>query len=281
MKKILILGSSGQVGSHLKNFLIKKNYTVLEFDIVNSYKQDLRIQENIYLEKLIKKANFIFFLAFDVGGSRYLAKYQNTFNFIDNNIKIMNTVFSKIRNHKKKFIFASSQMSNMNYSNYGILKNIGEKYSDTIGGIVVKFWNVYGIEKDMNKSHVITDFILKAIKNKKINMLTSGQESRDFLYAEDCCRGLEIIMKNYNKIYSYKKPVDLTTGKYTKIINVANIIKKIMNKKNIKIKIIASKKKDDVQKNKKNYPNKFFFKFWKPKISLDKGIAEIFTYYNK
>lgn len=166
MKKILILGSEGQIGLHLKNFLKKKNYKVFSFDLKNSKKEDLRIHLNSKLVKLVNKSDFIFFLAFDVGGSRYLKKYQNTFNFISNNIKIMSNTFEILKKSRKKFLFASSQMSNMIYSNYGILKNIGEKYTQTIGGIVVKFWNVYGVEKDLSKSHVITDFILKGIKKK-------------------------------------------------------------------------------------------------------------------
>ena len=199
-KKILILGSSGQIGSHLVDFLKKKNYIVFEFDILNSKKQDLRINKNKNLILKIKNCDFIFFLAFDVGGSRYLKKYQNTYKFLSNNIKIMENTFEIIKNYKKPFVFASSQMSNMSYSPYGILKNLGERYTYLLGGIVVKFWNVYGIERDLSKSHVITDFILKALKTRKISMLTNGEEKRDFLYAEDCCEGLLKIFLKYKKI---------------------------------------------------------------------------------
>jgi len=279
MTKVLILGSEGQIGSHLKMYLKKKNYSVYEFDITNSQKQDLRIFNNLNCKKLIKKVDFIFFLAFDVGGSRYLKKYQNTYDFVSNNIKLMSNTFELIKKYKKKFIFASSQMSNMTYSNYGILKNIGERYSELLNGIVVKFWNVYGIEKDLTKSHVITDFIIKGIKNKKIDMLTNGKEVRDFLYAEDCCNGLEIIMKKFNRIKKNKKSIDLTTGRYTSILNIAKIIKKILNEKKIRVIIKPSSNVDTVQKNKKNLPNRFFFKFWKPKYTLENGIREIINYY--
>lgn len=279
MKKILILGSEGQIGSHLKIFLKKKNYTVFSFDLKNSKKEDLRINCNSKLIKLVNKSDFIYFLAFDVGGSRYLKKYQNTFNFISNNIKLMSNTFEILKKSRKKFLFASSQMSNMSYSNYGILKNIGEKYTQTLGGIVVKFWNVYGIEKDLSKSHVITDFVLKGIKNKKIKMLTNGEEVRDFLYAEDCCAGLETIMNNYNILIKKNKSLDLTTGKYTSIMYVANLIKKILKEQNINIKIRPSKNKDIVQQNKKNKPDKYFLKYWKPKYSLESGIRSIIKFY--
>ena len=278
-KKILILGSEGQVGLHLKSYLKKKNYYVMDFDIVNKKNQDLRKFNNRLLISKIKKSDFIYFLAFDVGGSRYLKKYQNTFEFLSNNIRLMENTFTLIKKYKKPFLFASSQMSNMTYSNYGILKNIGEKYSQILDGLVVKFWNVYGIENDLSKSHVITDFILKGLKKKKINMLTNGKEERDFLYAEDCCNGLEIIMLKYKQIKKIKQSIDLTSTKYVKIIKIANIIKKLLLKKNIKIKIIPSKLKDSVQLNKKNKADKYLFKFWKPKYSLEKGISKILDNY--
>ena len=278
-KKILILGSEGQIGNHLKQYLIKKNYKVFEFDLVRSKKEDLRLNKNKNLISKIKKSDFIFFLAFDVGGSRYLKKYQNTYEFISNNIRILENTFQILKKYEKPFLFASSQMSNMSYSPYGLLKNIGEKYSDILGGLVVKFWNVYGLEKDLQKSHVITDFVLMGLKNKRIKMLTNGSEKRDFLYAEDCCIGLEKIFLNFKKIKKIKKSIDLTTGKYTSIISIAKIIQNLLKKREIKVKIQPSKNKDVVQLDKRNKPDMFFKKYWQPKFSLKDGIEEIISYY--
>jgi nucleoside-diphosphate-sugar epimerase len=280
MKKILILGSRGQIGSHLLNFLKKKNYKVYAFDIVNNKSEDLRINNNHKFFSYIKKADFVFFLAFDVGGSVYLKKYQNSYNFLMNNISIMKNTFELLHKKKKKFIFATSQMSNMIYSSYGVLKRIGEDITKSLGGISVRFWNVYGIEEDMEKSHVITDFITKALNKKEILMLTNGSEERDFLYADDCCYGLEIVMKKYN-IFKNKNIVDLSYGKYTKIIKVAEIIKNLFKKKGLDIKVARGKKIDQLQKNKKNIPNTYLKKYWKPKFSLERGIEEVFNFYFK
>ena len=278
-KKVLILGSEGQIGFHLQNYLKNKQYSIFEFDLINSKSQDLRKTNNKKLNNLIKKSAFIYFLAFDVGGSRYLKKYQNTFDFVSNNILLMQNTFALIKKYKKKFIFASSQMSNMNHSNYGVLKSIGEKYTKILGGITVKFWNVYGIEKDLSKSHVITDFIIKALTKKKISMLTNGKEEREFLYAEDCCIGLEIMMKKFDKIIKQKDYIDLTTFKSTKIIDIAKIIQDLLSKMNIKITIVPSKNKDTIQMNKKNKADKYFLKFWKPQYSTRSGINEALKFY--
>ena len=276
-KNILVLGSSGQIGSHLCWYLKKEKHKVLKFDILDGKKYDLRAHNNPNLINYIKKSDYVFFLAFDVGGSKYLKKYQNSSKFIYNNLNIMMNTFELLAKYKKPFLFASSQMSNMSYSNYGILKLIGEKISSGLNGNSVKFWNVYGIEKDLQKSHVITDFVLMALKNKKIKMLTKGAESREFLHADDCSRGLEVIMKNHKKFKRQKKELHLTTGKKIKVLDIAKLVKKISNKEDLKI--ITGKKIDDLQFNKSNNSNNYLKKFWKPIISIEEGIKKIYYYY--
>ena len=110
-------------------------------------------------------------------------------------------------------------------------------------------------------------------------MLTDGNESRDFLYADDCCEGLEIAMKNHTKFIKQGISIDIASGKETKIINIAKIIQRIFGYKNINIKIQAKKSGDMVQANKRNKINKYFFKFWKPKTNLQDGINNIIHYY--
>ena len=147
--------------------------------------------------------------------------------------------------------------------------------------LYVKFWNVYGIEKDLEKSHVITDFVLMGLKDKKIKMLTSGKESREFLYADDCSDALLHIMKNFNFYLKQKNEIHLTTGKKTKIIEIAKKIQNILKKREIKINIYPSKKKDELQKNTLNKSNGHFLKKWKPKYTVEEGINKIIDYYLK
>ena len=135
--KITILGSSGQIGSYLTEYLRKKDYEVFEFDIVNGKHQDMTHIPNSYLRNAIMNCDFVFFLSFDVGGSHYLKKYQHTFNFIDNNARMMVNVFGLIEQYEKPFVFASSQMSSMSYSPYGVLKRVGELYTKSLQGLIV------------------------------------------------------------------------------------------------------------------------------------------------
>lgn len=269
--KYLVLGSSGQVGEGLCEHINSINHEVLEFDILRGANEDLRTFNNIELDKAVKEADFIFFLAFDVGGARYLKMYQDTHDFMMNNLKIMTNVFDTLKKHNKPFIFASSQMSSMSFSSYGILKNLGEKITNTMNGRVVKFWNVYGFEQDLEKSHVITDLILKADKNKKIELMTSGQEERQFLHVEDCSKCLIKISNSFDEI-SKEQPIHISYFEWEKVINIAKIIAGEFN--NVPIHP-AKSQEADVQHSVKNEPSPYILRFWKPEIDLENGIKTI------
>ena len=120
--KVTILGSEGQIGAYLSEYLTKKGHEVTGVDVVYGPENDLRVTPNTYIESKIENADFVFFLAFDVGGSRYLKKYQHTFDFVNNNTRVMANTFRLLKRYNKRFVFASSQMSNMSYSPYGVMK---------------------------------------------------------------------------------------------------------------------------------------------------------------
>ena len=273
--RITVLGSSGQIGAYLSEYLSRKGHIVREFDIVNGIHQDMTHIPNTYLRNAIMESDFAFFLAFDVGGSRYLKKYQHTFDFVNNNTRLMANAFGLLEQYDKPFVFASSQMSNMSYSPYGTLKRVGELYTESLGGLVVKFWNVYGIEKDHKKAHVITDFIRKGFEDGDFEMLTDGEEVRQFLYAEDCCEGLEAVMKNYDEFYA-NDPLHITNFDYTTIREVAIIIENEFRLIGKPVNIIPGKASDTVQLDKRNEADPFIRKYWSPKTDLVTGISKVF-----
>ena len=275
-KKILVLGSSGQVGAYLTDYLRNKGYDVREFDVVNGEWQDMTTIPNPELHRHIMSADFIFFLAFDVGGSRYLKKYQHTFEFINNNTRLMANAFTMIEKYNKPFVFASSQMSNMSYSPYGVLKRVGELYTKALNGLTVKFWNVYGIEHDEEKSHVITDFIRKGFESDVVEMLTDGTEERQFLYAEDCCEALETVMDKYNE-FGREDPLHITSFKYSTVSEVASIITQLFIDSGKVVTFVAADSKDDVQKDKRNEADLYICQWWRPKTDLKDGIMKVFN----
>ena len=275
--KVTILGSGGQIGAYLSDYLTKKGHDVVGIDVVDGPHNDLRVTPNTYVESAIESADFVFFLAFDVGGSRYLKKYQHTFEFVNNNTRIMANTFRLLKKYNKQFVFASSQMSNMSYSPYGVMKRVGELHTTALKGLTVKFWNVYGIEKDMEKAHVITDFIRRGFEETEFEMLTDGTEQRQFLYAEDCCEALETVMNCYSD-FKPTDPLHITSFNATSIQQIAAIIQgqfNLIGKYDVKIK--PGLAKDSVQMDKRNEADTYITGWWTPKTTIDQGIAKVFA----
>ena len=274
---ITILGSAGQIGAYLSDYLKDKGHNVTDVDIVNGVQYDLRVTPSTIIEKAIEGADFVFFLAFDVGGSRYLKKYQHTFEFVNNNTRMMANTFRLLGKYKKRFVFASSQMSNMSYSPYGVMKRVGELHTTALKGLTVKFWNVYGIEKDMEKAHVITDFIRKGFEDGQFEMMTDGTEERQFLYAEDCCEALETVMENYTD-FKPEDPLHITSFRSETIKQVASIIKGCFAiDGNHDIEIKPGLAKDSVQLDKRNEADNYILNWWVPKTTIDVGIRKVYN----
>jgi len=274
MKNILVLGSAGQVGGHLVEY-IEENHpdrTIDTMDIVDSEWEDLRTYSGMLTGK-VAAADVVVFLAFDVGGSTYLQNYQHSIRFLDNNVRIMENVFRAIQAEGKPVIFASSQMAEMNWSPYGVLKRLGEFYTEAVDGINVRFWNVYGVERDPSKWHVITDFIHMAHESGEIHMRTTGAEERQFLYAEDCSKALVTIVDRFDSL-DRSQNYHITSGEWTSITEIANLVALLVGD----IRVIPGQKKDTVQ-GIMNEPDPYINNFWLPETSLEDGIQKVIDWY--
>jgi len=260
--KILVLGSEGQIGRPLCAHLTSRGHQILGWDKTNSIKEDLSDSRNIKsLIETMESVDRVVFLAFEVGGSKYLARADKDFAYIDENVKLMSNTFKALTITRKPFLFASSQMANMHHTNYGFLKDLGERYTKSLGGWICRFWNVFGVEEcEDEKTHVITDFIIKA-KEGKIEMRTTGEEARQFLHTDDCNRALESwVNDEWDDIGQY---YDITSFEWVNIIDVANTIKDLMGP----VQIILGESTDEVQRGIRNIPSEYIKRFWVPQLS--------------
>tara|TARA_R110000744_G_scaffold170320_4_gene288510 strand:- start:1755 stop:2579 length:825 start_codon:yes stop_codon:yes gene_type:complete len=270
--KYLVLGSEGQIGKPLCGYLEKKGHTVFTYDIAADPEQDLRREATNELRSLVDACDFVFFLAFDVGGSLYLKRYEKSLPFLQNNTDIMRNTFSILDHYKKPFIFASSQMSNMLYSPYGVLKQLGEHYTRALGGLTIKFWNVYGPEEDPEKTHVITDFV-KMAQSGKIECRTSGEEVRQFLYVEDACEALHNLSDHYYSI-DPDEALHITSFDWSSVKRVGEILADEFS-----CELSFATATDEVQKDARNEADGDILKYWKPTTSLKSGLKKIIEYY--
>ncbi len=267
--KILVLGSEGQIGKPTCKYLQAQGHEVVKWDIKLGVSHDLRLAEAQLVETM-NNCDFVYYFASDVGGAKYLEKYQDSFQFIKNNMDIMSRTFLALKTTNTPFLFTSSQMSELGYSSYGQLKSLGEKMTNDIGGLVVRLWNVYGLEEDDDKSHVITDFCKMAKHDGVIKMRTDGTESRQLLYAKDCAECLLTLSESYATL-DKSKNYHITNFEWVTILDVANHLKDISG-----CDVIHGNKKDMTQMNSMNEADPYILNFWKPKTTLKEGLKIIY-----
>lgn len=259
--KVLVLGSEGIMGSSLCKNLKSIGHHVTRWDVRLSIEHDMSNQVNTRkLKHTVDESDFIFFLAYDVGGAKYISNVD--IDFINRNVMIMLHTFNLLEN--KKFVFASSTMYNME-NVYGTLKHLGEHYTSKLGGLSARFWNVYGYEKSSEKSHVIADIIHKWKTKGYIDLMTTGEEERQFLHTDDCANCLTKVMENYEEIIKTKKTIDISSFEWVKIKDIAKFICDDVRITNIKI----------TTHDRRNEPSDFILKYWKPEIHLKNSVNSL------
>lgn len=209
----LVLGGAGLVGGPLAAYLESIGEDVIVLDLRNGDEYDLRYMD---LEPY-KDVDYVWFMAWEVGGAKFLTNENNLLDIMRNNSELCVSVFKFIEKYNIPFMFASTQLANVD-NVYGLTKIMGEQWAKLLGGKIVRFWNVYGWEVPGERSHVIPDLVEQALLKGQINLMTTGEEERQFVHVDDCARNLVAIRE------SDIPEVDMTSGDWIKIKDLAAII---------------------------------------------------------
>lgn len=193
---VLVLGSAGLVGKALVTSLKACGIPVIE--IKNRIHVDLRISGSLHFLNSTK-ISFVFFLACEVGGSKYLGSTEAQDVIWRFNVLMYENVFPYLLSRKIPFIFSSSQLSSHNTS-YGRVKLLGEDLTTKSGGKSIQFWNVYGFESINPKSHVVSDWIYNCLRHKQVTSMTNGLEARQFAHTSDISLSLIDLMHAYDQL---------------------------------------------------------------------------------
>ncbi len=269
--KVLVLGSHGCVGTAVVRYFQEKGHEVIPWDIKMGPEYDLRKVGN--LDAILPEVDFVLFLAFDVGGSKYNIQ---SLDYIENNMDILRYTFRSLWKCPKPFLHTSSMMSNMNNNPYAVLKRLAELSTNIVGGVSVKLWNVYGSEPITEKSHVIPDFIHQAIHNGRIQMRTDGSEDRLFLYCDDFAAALYAIFENY-EAFKGKGEIDISCRTWVSVKDMAYIVKNLTKEILQKEIEVSEGTYTDTFHNRKNQPtDSYLDTIWSPKVSLEEGIRKVY-----
>lgn len=273
--RVLVLGSEGTLGKSLCQYLDQCGIEVVNWDIKLGAQYDLRQQHCI--DKVLETVDYVFFLAFDVGGAKYDVHHKQ---YLDNNLMLLYNTFDSLSKANKPFCYTTSQMANMITNPYGVLKCLSDFYVQFLNGVNVRLWNVYGNESINEKSHVIPDFVHQAWTTGEINMLSDGSDERQFMHSSDFARAMYHIMNNHEMYKQHKSVIDLTSFQWTTINNVADIIKGVIKNKHGRDTVIKRKPYTCNNQTCKNEPTKsLFHDKWMPMLTLEEGISYVIDEY--
>ena len=318
MKKIIVTGGSGFIGSNLVNFLIKKNYFVINLDKLtysaNRYKNKFLSRKNykfikidiINKKKLINiikkyKPKAIFNLAAETHVDRSIDGPQN---FIHTNINGTFNLLESLRFlHKKKIMPKLIHIStdevygdikrglrsdeNHRYepsSPYSASKasadHLVKSYIRTykLKAVISNCCNNYGPYQYPEK--LIPKMISNIFNNKELPIYAKGKNSREWIHVEDHCSALFTLYQKGKNGESYNVGTGINLQNIDLVKKILKICKfmKIDIGNKTKIKFVKDRPGHDFRYALNN--KKIYKQFkWKPKIEFENGLKDTILWY--
>ncbi len=249
IKKVVLFGGSGFLGSYLADELLKNRYKIIiadtqkpKNDHLNQKFAKVNILNLDSIKSIIRGADAVYNFASLANLDDARKDPLNTINInIMGNINLLEAC--RLNGKIKRYIYASSAYALSDKGSfYGISKLTSEKitkeYSDkfNLKYTIIRYGSVYG-EKAYHNNYLY-NLLYKAIKYGELNYHGDGDDMREFIHAADIAKlSLEVLK---NKKYENENVI-LTGMEKIKRIELLNMINEIMPKK-FKIKKLKNKK---------------------------------------
>jgi len=308
---VLVTGGAGFVGSHLADRLANEGARVYVLDNLSSGRRDNISGKNVELvqgdirnarlvDTLVKKSDIVFHLAEYIPetssyGPGHVIKYSVENPLLDFDVSCVGTlmVLDKCRKYKKKMVFTSSaavygenktapvneESPTVPSSPYGAAKLCAETYMVLYSKLyelpvtIVRFSNLYGPRQ---RKYIMYDILFKLKRTpKKLEILGTGLEERDFIYMDDAIRALLLAA---NSPTSNEKIFNVGTGTSTSIKEIVELILRILE---IQPEVLFTQTswKGDIKKLGANIDRIKRLGF-RPIYSLEDGVRETIKWFN-
>lgn len=302
MKRVLVTGGAGYIGSKLVTKLLDKNYKVTVIDILKFSSKSLNhlfnnrnftfikgdVRNKKLMIKLIKKNDYIIPLAALVGAPLCEKNKREAVSVNLDSIKHLMRMISKKRNRiiylttnsgygvgeKNKYCNENSPLNPI--SLYGRTKveaeNIIMKNKNSIG---FRLATVFGYSYRMRTDLLVNNFVFKSLNEGKLTIF-EPHFRRNYIHIDDVVDGIIYSIKNFNSLKSNVYNLGLSSANLTKYMLAQKIKSQL---RYLKIKIVKNRKDPD-QRDYYVSNKKIEKKGFKAKISLEKGIKELINIFS-
>ena len=308
MKKILVTGGAGFIGSHLCKKLIDDGNDVLCIDnyFTGTKKNISNLFKSAYFEAirhdicfpLYVEVDEIYNLACPASPIHYqhdpVQTTKTTVHGAINMLGLAKRIDARILQASTSEVYGDPDVHPQVESYWGNVNPIGPRSCYDEGKRcaetlffdynrqhdleikVVRIFNTYGPNMHPNDGRVVSNFIMQALTNQDITVYGNGEQTRSFCYIDDLINGMMKMMSSEKIVTG---PINLGNPVEFKIIELAQMIIKLTNSKS---KIINKglpvddpvRRKPDISKAKK-------YLDWEPHVDVVDGLKETIAYFKK
>jgi UDP-glucose 4-epimerase len=304
MKRVLVTGGAGAIGSHLVSSLVNSGQKVLVLDDLSSGRKELlpnnvefvngSITDDRILDSVFEsKPEIVFHLAALFANQQSVDRPQH-----DLEVNGLGTlkVLEKCKQYKvERFVYTSSscvyghQDKNLHEEDklqdldtpYAATKLLGEQYSKMWSQSqdfvvkVIRVFNSYGPNEFPGVyRNVIPNFIQKAMRGQSLTILGEGTETRDFTYVSDVVTGLLLSASTANEAFEI---YNIGSGRGTKILDLAKEINSITENQ-APIKFAPRRKWDHILHRVSDISFAQKELGYSPKVRLNEGILKTYEW---
>jgi UDP-glucuronate decarboxylase len=307
MKKILVTGGAGFIGSHLCERLINEGNDVICLDnfFTGTKENIIHLAKNPFFELVRHDVTMPFFA--EVDEIYNLACPASPIHYQYNSIKTIKTsvmgainMLGLAKRTKAKILQASTsevygdpEIHPQPEDYWGHVNPIGIRscydegkrcaeslfinyhLQNSVKIKIVRIFNTYGPRMHPNDGRVVSNFIVQALQNKDITIYGEGSQTRSFQYVDDLVEGFIRMMNTDDKITG---PVNVgNPGEFT-ILELAKKVIQLTNSKS-KIVYLPLPQDDPMQRKPDIKLAKNLLNGWEPKIRLDDGLQKTISYF--
>jgi len=307
MKKILVTGGAGFVGSHLCERLVNQGHHVLCVDNyftgsknniahLLDYKNFEVIRQDICFP-LYVEVNEIYNLACPASPVHYQwdpiqtmkTSVLGAYNMLGlakrTKAKILQASTSEVYGDPSVHPQPETYWGNVNPIGVRSCYDEGKRAAETLfmdyhrmHGVkskIVRIFNTYGPRMAVNDGRVVSNFIVQALNNQNITVYGDGSQTRSFCFVDDLVDGIIKTMNCFDD--DFTGPVNLGNPVEFTIMELATTVIKLTNSDS---KIIWSPlPSDDPKQRKPDIDLAKMMLDWGPKIQLEQGLLETIDYF--